>query len=116
MEDSGVEWVAAASGIVGAGIAAAVALVRRWVDQAKFKAEIRHINANARKLEVEAEDVLSERLISELNRISSVSEQQFDLIQQQRAEIEVLRTKINYYAELVQSLTAENARIKHRIN
>lgn len=114
MSENNVELVATASGILGASLAGAVALIRRWVDQAKFRAEIRQLNAAARKLEAEAEDVLSERLIREINRISEVNEQQFQLIQQQRAEIEVLRIKVGHYTELVHSLTAENNRIESR--
>lgn len=105
-------FVSLASGAGGVGI---VALVKRWTDKKKFKAEVRGLEEDARKTRAETDDLTSVRLIRELDRLSLVNETQRKQLDKQTEEIDELRRSVLRYAEREASHAIESMQLRRRI-
>lgn len=107
--------IAAAAGLMASGVTGAFALILRRMDLRKFNAEIARVKADTHKVEAETDDLVSARLIRELDRLSLVNEQQGLVIEQQRAEIDTLRRKILEYGVREMSHATENEALRREI-
>lgn len=104
-----------ATGTVGSVVTGGFALVLRRMDLRKFNAEIERVRAETHKVEAETDDLVSARLIRELDRISLVNAQQAGIIEQQRSEIDELRRKILEYAAREAQHAVENEALRREI-
>lgn len=105
---SSVSFVEGLFGSLLAGLNAIGFLIVHKLNKRKFAAEVANLKATARRTEEETNDLVSARLIRELDRLTAAN-------QTMASELERLRAQVVQYAAKEQIHAAENASLKIRI-
>lgn len=86
-----------ASGTVGSMVTGILAYFTRRQELGKMAAEIKQLRAASEMLEAQADDLVSARLIRELDRISATNDELSRMLNDQRGEIDKLRRQLITY-------------------
>lgn len=78
----------------------------------KTRAEVDKLISEKRKLDAEVEQITSERLLRELDRLATINDEQFVLLGKQRDELSQLRDEIVSYSLKEQAHAAENMALR----
>lgn len=86
-----------ASGTAGSAITGFLAFLTRRAEMGRINAEIEQLKATAEMTEAQADDLVSARLIRELDRIAANNQELAGMVQRQALEIDKLRREVIRY-------------------
>lgn len=104
-----------ASGTAGSAVTGILAYFTRKQELGKLNAEIQKIKADAEKVEAEADDLVSARLIRELDRLSALNAGMSVQLLEQSRELNKLRGLVMEYAAREQHHAFENAVLRKEL-